>query len=173
MKYLILSLLFITPLTCTKPDTVTFTIKQGEHYSQGGRTIRQADLRAFRFYVDESWLHTEVNAGWNKLIGISDGQHHKNSVRIAWRCLNDQTVTFAAYTYYKGKWTAEELFSTVPGVWVTAGITLHDRNYAVRVYNYTAYPKRNKGWPNYTLYPYFGGKDTAPHDMKFRFDFTN
>ncbi len=99
MKYILISLLFLTPLTCAKPDTVTFTIKQGQHYSQGGRTIRQADLRAFRFYVDSSWLHTEVNAGWNKLIcgvrllqgqmdGIGTIQHRAGRVGDGWYLAN-------------------------------------------------------------------------------------
>jgi hypothetical protein len=148
-----------------------YKILKGSHQSLGNRKLKAENLKSFKLYVDSSWIHTEVNAGWNKLIGISDGFHHQNSARLVWRCIDGKEITFAMYTYYNSRWNAKVFEGRFkPGDWVNVSITAGNE-YKIKLNDETFTHKRKKALINYILYPYFGGKDKAPHDMVFKFRF--
>ena len=123
---------------------------------------------------------------WNKAFGFSYGHHHKNSVRIGWRCVDDKIET-CLYSYVNGKRIINKLIYAnidIPytfkieytensniRVLMQAPINLNsvdgkmeDDNRLAFVYhiNNNDKPKRKVG---YYLYPYFGGQEKAPHDM--------
>jgi len=174
MKSLLLSLLFLTPLSCT-PQQVSYTIHQGEHYARGKNALHCNQLASFEFYIHPSWLHTERIPGWNKLAGVADGHHqHGSSMRIVWRCIDGETITFAAYNYIHGTWQAQVFEKKYkPGVWVRAGVWAGDGGYTAMLGDEKRSAPRKKHRIRYALYPYFGGQDTAPHNMQFNFNFNN
>lgn len=166
----IASLLYV----CAKlPDEAIYFIKKGNHHAEPRKLTETGSVMSFRFYVHHSWHHTEVNSGWNKLIGLNPGIDPKqNSARIVWRCVNNRIIAGALF-HQNGKATWMEMQELDYGRWYYGSIRYHAGAYYICVdgamqslagYTHT----RNRHW---LCHPYFGGKDTAPHDMKFHFDF--
>lgn len=168
MKYLLTILLFFFACQVEPDDIVIYTIEEGKHFCTP-RQFDTADEISAMVYIDDSWLHTEVNAGWNKLIGLSDGINHlKHSNRIAWRCINCKIV-FAHYVYQNGVWIAKQFEGEYrPGEWVSIEVANRGTYYAKLGTQYS-YTERTGSGIGIVLLPYFGGIDTAPHDMKFVF----
>lgn len=121
-------------------------------------------------WIDKSWIHTEVNPGWNKLIGISDWpHHHRHSNRIVWRCI-DGLIVFGHYVYQNGKWSVERFkHGYVHNRWVEGCIRNERGRYIAEMGNESSLFERSGKCSFYMLWPYFGGLDTAPHDMSFMF----
>jgi len=103
----------------------------------------------------------------NKLFGIGYfPSHHKNSVRIGW---NYDTVSgkicLWAYWYKDGKRCWDYLRSVDIGVPYYFKIYIGDGEHTIDVSGrrYTVDTEPQK--ISYLLRPYFGGNQTAPHDM--------
>lgn len=143
-----------------------YTIKKGNHYANF--TLPKLfckDMVRFTFLLTDSCWY-ENSTGHNKLVGLGAfPHHHKKSIRLTWKPTTEKGW-FDIYVYwYNGNgWEAKYLFTAE----------------ANRTYMVTMYPRRgivsagalgmcftDVELPRitYLLRPYFGGRDTAPHNM--------
>jgi hypothetical protein len=152
-----------------------YIIRKGNHSAEGNhyRSLLTDHLK-FRVLFDSSCIYTtsrEWNtADVNKLYGFSDCNtgHHVNSARFGWRW-SGQALEILAYCYVNGE-RQSKLLGTIPiGQPVDMSIRLQESEYifelngqSFRMPRYCA-TSRAEG---YQLYPYFGGDETAPHDVK-------
>lgn len=179
----ILSMLVIAALaSCEKPETEgeyqIFIIKKGGHKSHS--EVSTTNKASFNFDVkfDSTAIYTttdSVNQGdINKLYGFSDCEsrdHHQNSARFGWNWL-DNKLNLYAYCYANAKRSYEYIASIKIGRVTNCRITINaDTSYTFYV-NDTASVSMKRGCASadtvqkYRLYPYFGGDETAPHDIK-------
>lgn len=114
----------------------------------------------------------------NKLFGISEGFHHKNSARIGWRCLDGEKIEILAYAYVYGQRVIKPMISCKTQQWVFCHIENKPSKYVFKALTANGEsitvsidkPKKLFIYQIfklfiYRLYPYFGGQQTAPHDM--------
>jgi hypothetical protein len=110
----------------------------------------------------------------NKLAGIGFGtNHHNNSVRLTWVPDFDKpgVINVYGYTYDEKKEGQKFTIAFIRAVHVlepvNARIECRDGAYFITVGDATVRMENNKTDPNlcFRLYPYFGGNNTAPHDM--------
>ena len=168
MKYLIIILLLTG---CSIPDgDMTYVINQGNNHSNGAK-VYNSDNITFRVYIDQSWLYDNDNH-WNKLIGFSESvSPHDNSLRIGWRC-TDGKIVFGLYAYVDGdpvRIRGQREYN--PGTWVEGSVFKSYNTYHVIIGGEHFHTKAAGDKTVSTLYPYFGGEDTAPHNMRFHFRF--
>jgi hypothetical protein len=106
----------------------------------------------------------------NKLYGFSDngGDHHQYSARIGWRW-SDGALRLFAYVYNAGIVASQEITTAAIGQEIHCSIKATANAYEF-VINETAMSlprsastSKAKG---YQLYPYFGGDETAPHEVR-------
>jgi len=164
----------------------SFTIKKGHHYCRWFWTKifcpRWDHKRWFVQFVisSDNWIPFREGESSNKLYGVGFGlNHHKNSWRINWRYNFEKEGYFllSAYTYDGGGNYVEEELGEIRG----------DKSYSVTVesinkkYWFTcldigAMISIPNDYPDYKLqfdlYPYHGGKLTAPKEEVFFIDFT-
>lgn len=121
----------------------------------------------------------EPENDWNKLFGFSQGFHHENSVRIGWRRIEmfPNSLEICVYAYVNGERVIDPFYVVSIDKWYKFSIvhdkykttvTLIDEKHrsSVRVIRRSNDLGR---MPGYFLFPYFGGQETAPHDMKIDF----
>ena len=91
----------------------------------------------------------------NKLFGFGSMNHHNNSHRLGWRYSEDlDRVLIFEYFYIDGERFEKQICKICIG-----------QNIRLKL-------KANKGyWFGKRLYPYFGGKEPAPHDLKIKINF--
>lgn len=117
---------------------------------------------------------------WNKMYGWSFGMnHHKNSVRIAWRYNpKDKSVEFAPYAYINGKMmlpSNEQIVRGFIGDSISTSIEVLGDTAHVVIYNGDVKYTTNfifcgcEKKPLFGLWMYFGGNRTAPHDIKIQY----
>ena len=165
-----------------------FTIAKGKHsaliefcphfgITEMERTVIFSDSC---LYVDKSGEND-----WNKVFGFSYGNHHKNSIRVGWRCSKPNKLSLGLYYYINGKrnhFAVKEIKTNTPYT-VKLKVTQSDISIAVSKFNEptqiiyakykvepkfgTMFTKLTPKW-GYYLYPYFGGQEKAPYDMKIR-----
>jgi len=138
----------------------TYLIKKGKHYS-GFRFIPFFRLREitiiFKFtescrYVSDNLQLTEQI---NKLFGFGALWHHRSSIRIGWRYSHKKdNIKLYTYKYIEGV-RFEKHFDTVK----------------IGQYNKLRIKAHRSYWLGKFLFPYFGGKEPAPHDIKILLDF--
>ncbi|ELR72459.1 hypothetical protein C900_01542 [Fulvivirga imtechensis AK7] len=183
MKKLVLG--FLVSLTFTACDIQidspfdldgekVYIIKEGAHESN--RTPKPFDKKAMSFAAkfDKSAIYEtqieENQADINKLLGFSDcnNHHQDNSARFGWRWYNEQ-LEIHAYCYVNGNRTIKYITSVSLDQMNDYKIEIVDNKYVFTVNN-TVRVEVNKnancsGGINYMLFPYFGGDETAPHDI--------
>lgn len=161
-----------------------FRIKAGSHYSSSllyhfGITFK--DKIACRAKFDKSCLYDLKNVNnydINKLFGFSTTFfHHNQSARIGWRRHDDTSIEVVSYTYRDHNRVPETLLGIVkPDQVFTSTIaetekeyiyTFHSEDVFTRI---TDHKKSDKVLFKYMLFPYFGGDQTAPHDMLIYLD---
>lgn len=172
----LLSVLFIV-VGCrkkTQDGYMAYTIKSGKHSSVFKFTSHTSDVLKFDAIFDSSAIYdTEdpVNQyDINKLYGFSEcNQHHQNnSARFGWRWLNGK-LEIHGYVYNNGERLSQYITSVSLGESHTYQIRITDDWYLFRVDNELANLPRTNNCDMglyYMLYPYFGGDETAPHDIK-------
>mgnify|MGYP000853840673 FL=1 len=153
----------------------TYTIFQGQQYSDKN-TYVPVNLTELKFKVkfDSSAIYKTVescNQGdINKLYGFSDNNslHHNYSARFGWRWYNNALEIFA-YNYNNSIVSLKKIGNATIGV---------EEMYDIKIVNDTyifAFGETTLKLPRlsttttgvgYKLYPYFGGTETAPHDIK-------
>ena len=154
-----------------KNTVMKFTIKKARHFSRPFRLRFQRSITKL-VRIDESWIYDETKQifpGWNKLIGIADGFHQQHSNRIVWRCLEGK-IAFGHLFYRHGNWAVcEFLPHRSVGDVLLVNVRNTKNSYVARVGGSFSSFNRT-GWGlSYLLTPYFGGRETAPHDMIFEF----
>lgn len=153
---------------------IKYTIQQGKQYCEGNN-FRQIDLVEMKFVVkfDSTAIYqtqlAENQYDINKLYGFSDNEkdHHQYSARFGWRWSANALRLFA-YVYNAGSVISKELTPVGIGAEISCSIKVTPTNYLFTVDKVTtqlprmAVTEKAKG---YQLYPYFGGDETAPHQI--------
>lgn len=178
-------LLFAAAVSCKKqtnipatkenpyPGYTEYLIPAKQHYAVNNNydVISLKELH-FKAIFDSSCIYNSYDAeniyDINKLYGFSDcsSLHHENSARAGW-LWNGKTIELYAYCYIN-RVRKSMLLGTVP-IGVPAELTM---NVQPNVYQFTyngktiTLPRHCTGnIQGYRLYPYFGGDETAPHDI--------
>lgn len=156
---------------------VTYTIQKGNQYCDGNN-FSPVEVSEMKFIVsfDSSavyqTLSPENQYDINKLYGFSDNNsnHHQYSARFGWRWSANALHLFA-YVYNAGAVSSKELTTITIGSEVSCSIKITSTNYIFYVNDVVcqmprmATTEKAKG---YQLYPYFGGDEAAPHEIKIR-----
>jgi hypothetical protein len=161
-----------------------FTVKQGKHYSDG--LIYKA-LNLFTFtgklsrtvMFDESCeysLPTEDQRDVNKLFGYSVGfDHHQNSARFGWHWYRG-SIYVSAYLYRDGERIDLPLTKLNLKTWYQFSLEAQAESdcFVIRDHESTLVianiERRAKFRGGIQLWPYFGGNNSAPHDVQIRME---
>lgn len=176
----------ITILSCSKVDLngfkqeptqdgISYTIKKGNHYSDHN-PYEATGLISLSLLVkfDSSAIYQtnqlENQLDVNKLYGFSDNgaQHHMYSARFGWRW-SENSLRLFAYVYNEGQMSYEEITTINIGQTYKCSITVSGNRYIFNVDGYVLEMPRasiTSGAEGYKLYPYFGGNEPAPHDIR-------
>lgn len=161
----------------TSTRYIKYTIRAGQHYCDQS-AYKQTIFSELKFIVkfDSTAIYQTVTPGnqydVNKLYGFSDNndEHHHFSARFGWRW-SEGALRLFGYIYNNGMMSFEELGTISIGTEYTCSIKVTAINYIFTVNN------TSKNMPRasitalaagYQLYPYFGGDETAPHDIIIR-----
>ena len=154
---------------------VQYIIPKGEHYAIGNN-YKPLDLTEMRFVVrfDSSCIYQAVNPEnqWdiNKLYGFSDNNdfHQQYSARFGWRW-SEGALRLFAYTYNGGVRDSKELGTVAIGKEIHCAIKLIKGAYLFSADERSEVMTRQSTTltaKGYQLYPYFGGDETAPHEVR-------
>lgn len=152
-----------------------YTIPAGSHYCNGNsyRAVETAS-QFFTVRFDSSAIYQSADPvnqyDINKLWGFSDnnGDHHAYSARFSWRW-SEGALRLFGYVYNNGSMQEQELTTIPIGAEVRCGIQVEAKTYRFVVNGQSwTLPRQattalGKG---YQLYPYFGGDEPAPHEVR-------
>jgi hypothetical protein len=150
-----------------------YVIEEGKHSSTTKATLVSGSSMFFEAIFDESAIYETVDASnqadINKLMGFSDctSHHHSNSARFGWRWYDDE-LQIHAYTYANGTRSYELLGSVEVDTIDSYRIEIDADRYLFTFDGTTTEMDRgcsSSSSIKYQLYPYFGGDETAPHDI--------
>ena len=180
VAWLILALsLFGVFTSCKKIDETgfrTYTIKEGNHSSRRSYTTTKTNRLQFQAIFDESAIYQSIDTNnqydINKLYGLSDckDQHTKTSMRLGWRWLND-SLEIHWFQHVNNNFSFAKISTINLNTIVNFSIIFDENYYYVSVDTDTTTidrPCNNQSIRRYYLYPYFGGDETAPHDIKIK-----
>jgi hypothetical protein len=152
-----------------------YRIRQGNHTADFNSFIPfHNDELKFTVRFDSSAIYQTADPlnqyDVNKLYGFADNdaQHHEYSARIGWNW-NHGSLNLYAYVYNAGVLTIEEITSVSIGSEYVCSIKAAADQYIFTVDNTTKSIPRSAtshSGNGYKLYPYFGGDETAPHDIR-------
>jgi hypothetical protein len=152
-----------------------WVIPAGSHDMLGANVaLTTTDVLSLRVRFDASADYTTVDpanqADINKLRGFSDcSTHHQtNSARFGWRWL-DGHLEILAYDYVGGQRQWQLLTTTAPGEWLDLRLEAIGATYVFTVDGVSTVMPRgcaDAGLAKYELWPYFGGDEVAPHDVR-------
>lgn len=162
-------------LPASSSGFVQYVIPKGAHYANGN-DLKEVETAALKFTVrfDSSAVYRTIDPHnqWdiNKLYGFSDNgaMHHQYSARIGWRW-SEGALRLFAYTYNNAVREEKEIAVVPIGKEVRCAIAVSKGAYLFSVEEKSVTLPRlsttalAKG---YRLYPYFGGDETAPHDVR-------
>jgi hypothetical protein len=167
-------------ITIKEPETkfgvyTEYLIKKGEQESNHGYQHFDAlDTLAFTVKFDTSCRYKTQDPlnqiDVNKLYGFSDNgkEHHQFSARFGWY-FNENKLTLHAYVYNNGVRSSRILKDLNFNQEAKCGLVVRGDQYLFVVDGQTFSMPRSSATPKgngYKLYPYFGGDELAPHDMK-------
>lgn len=166
----------IPPLATTdKYGFTPYNIKAGQHTADLSiyKPVNTSEMK-FKVRFDSSAIYTslikENQFDINKLYGFSDNaaNHHQFSARIGWRW-SDNALRLFAYVYNDAAVVTKELGIVPIGEEIICNIKIAGSQYVFTANEYSQnLPRASKTYTGegYQLYPYFGGDETAPHDVK-------
>lgn len=155
-------------------EYVEYVIPKGQHYAAGTNLrLLEKKLLAFKVRFDSSCIYKvkAENAGdINKLYGFSDcgANHQVNSARFGW-VWNGSAIELYAYCYAESKRSSKLLGTVAIGREIELGLSVEPGKYVFTVNGFKEYMQRScndDASESYQLYPYFGGDEVAPHDVK-------
>ncbi len=152
-----------------------YTIAAGDHTTDDPIVFKTTSELKFKAKFDSSAIYTTVDPlnqdDTNKLLGLSDcGNHHQtSSARFGWRWVNNQ-LEIMSYCYIDGVRPEPVRVATVELNTVNSySIAFKNDKYIFTVNDTSIVevPKNcNYNSIRYKLYPYFGGDETAPHEIR-------
>jgi hypothetical protein len=153
----------------------TYIIAKNKHFTNNNIGELKSNNLKFIAKFDSSAIYKTLDknnqADINKLYGFSDCEsfHQTNSARFGWRWLNNQLEIFA-YTYQNQ--VRQEKFIKAIDLNKEFSYELEalDNKYIFKLDGkIVEMPRGCAGNPNkYKLFPYFGGDEAAPHDIKIQ-----
>jgi hypothetical protein len=153
---------------------IKYTIRQGNQYcDQSGFAAVETSEMKFVVKFDSSAIYqtkfSENQYDINKLFGFSDNNadHHQFSARIGWRW-SDNALRLFGYVYNNGIMVSKEISPVKIGDEINCFIRVAGNSYIFQVNEGSATMPRLSTTDNakgYQLYPYFGGDETAPHEI--------
>jgi len=155
----------------------TFLIKKDNHSAEGNsmemlsRNFMNCQVQFDSSAIYES-LNTSNQADVNKLFGFSDcdTHHQENSARFGW-AWNGKGMVLYAYAYVNRERFIKTLATVSLYQPVNCSIRAEGNQYYFRVNNLVdSLPRHCSDYngSRYRLYPYFGGDETAPHDISIK-----
>ncbi len=157
-------------------NTVTYLIPMGAQFCTPNPLVFTNESHIFFDAVfDSSCIYTTINSAnqndINKLFGFSDcGSHHLiNSARIGWNWSND-SLRIYAFVHNNGNMLWKEITTAEIGRVINCRITCLPDTYNFEVNGkIESLPRHCAGnYTRYKLYPYFGGDEVAPHDIRIQ-----
>lgn len=144
-------------------------IKKGTHKSwQCPELIVNKDVISYMVRFDDSCRYNigPDQGDINKLFGVGYfPHHHRNSVRVGWNYLpQTDKIRLYAYWYNKGVKGWHYMHSVNIGDYVYPSIHINRGTHTIDVQGKRLMIEC-KGSLGYLLGPYFGGNQTAPHDI--------
>lgn len=171
MKFAILtSLLLLSACKGLK----TYIIKQGSHVSGNHVSAVTKNHLKFQTIFDDSAIYTtqapDNQGDINKLYGFSDcdSTHQDNSARFGWRWFNNQ-LEIHAYTYVDGIRSSQYIKNVNLNQSHVYQLNIVSDHYEMIVDDTKVSMPRGCSTSSilkYKLFPYFGGDEVAPHDIK-------
>lgn len=153
---------------------IQYNIPKGNQYCDKNYFVPVKFNRlAFKVKFDSSAIYTSGKAenqnDINKLFGFSDNNatHHEYSARFGWRW-SDNALRLFAYDYNNSVMSFKELGTVSIGKENDCSITVSGSKYIFTLNGAETEMPRASTTPEaegYQLYPYFGGDETAPHDI--------
>lgn len=153
---------------------VVYQIFKGNHYCDKTSIDKfNGSKICFAVKFDSSAIYQSANpanqADINKLYGFTeDINNHLNSARIGWNWIN-HSLHLYAYAYANGIRSFKAIKPIKIGETVTCSISVIDSIYCFKVADSSFTLKRScttKQVNGYKQFPYFGGDEIAPHDIK-------
>jgi hypothetical protein len=156
------------------PGYTEYLIHAKQHYAVNNTydVINKKELH-FMAIFDSSCIYTSYNPenvyDINKLYGFSDcgSLHHENSARVGW-LWNGKMIELYGYCYVDSVRKSILLGTTPIGVSAELTINVQPNQYQFTYKGTTIRMPRHCTGPSiqgYRLLPYFGGDETAPHDV--------
>ena len=152
----------------------TYIIKSGKHKSRTRYKTTKTNCLQFQAIFDESAVYTSQDPAnqydVNKLYGLSDcgDNHTENSIRFGWRWLND-SLEILWFKHTNNNFSFAKIKSIDFDDVIDFSIQFDNNYYYMSVGSDTvtiARPCNRSSNRKYFLWPYFGGNETAPHDIK-------
>lgn len=151
-----------------------YIIKKGNHYAdQSVLQVLNSSAIAASVMFDSSAIYTTVNqynqGDINKLIGFSDcgTEHQQNSARLGWSW-NGKNVMIYAYSYVNTERISRPLGPVELNRYFNCSVKANNDYYYFQAGMYTDSIRRHCNaftGSRYKLFPYFGGDETAPHEI--------
>ncbi|MFZ9661134.1 MAG: hypothetical protein ACO29O_04580, partial [Chitinophagaceae bacterium] len=159
--------------TTTATTFTTYKIRKGQHYCDQN-TLKSVSVTQMNFAAkfDNTGIYSTIDPvnqyDINKLWGFSEGLNHQyNSARIGWAWVNN-AMRLYGYTYSKGVRYSAEICSIPLNTEIACSIKLNGSTYLITANGVSVTLPRGSTTTKasgYQLYPYFGGDETAPHDI--------
>jgi hypothetical protein len=154
-----------------------YIIKKGNHYAEGHQMdLMSKNIISCIVQFDSSAIYETVDksnqADVNKLIGFSDcgSGHQQNSARIGWSWTAKGLMLYA-YAYVNGQRMIKDLLIVSLNAPIHCSLTASGKYYQYNINGFTDSLPRycdNYSGMRYKLFPYFGGDETAPHDVRIK-----
>jgi len=162
------------PAPRVSDDYIKYTISKGQQYcDQSSLVVVSYSELKFTVKFDNTAVYRTTDPAnqedINKLYGFSDnnGAHQQYSARFGWNWSHD-SLRLYAYIYNDGIRVSQEIAAIIPGSEYNCSIKVSDDLYIFKLNNKTVSMPRTSTTvraEGYKLYPYFGGNETAPHDI--------
>lgn len=152
-----------------------YKIQKGQHYSNSFYQLFKKSELNFAAIFDNSAIYTCADSNnqgaTNKLYGFSDGyfDHHSNSARFSWRWFENKLQIYM-YCYRNKVRTSKHLTDIELNKVYVYKIRITPKYYVFSLNGVTDSLKRDWNYKQtrYLLYPYFGGKEKASHDITIK-----
>jgi hypothetical protein len=151
-----------------------YTILKGQNYCDGNNYVSTSYSQLnFIAKFDSSAIYTNVNPAnqldINKLYGFADNNstHQQFSARFGWGWSNN-ALRLYGYVYNDGIRSSKELGTVAIGAENNCSIKVNSKSYVFTLNGKVDSLPRTSTTVNatgYKLYPYFGGDETAPHNV--------
>lgn len=157
-----------------KGELIEYTIPKGQHYADQN-TYQPVEYNELKFTArfDSSSIYETTDPSnqedINKLYGFSDNnnEHEEFSARFGWNWARN-ALRLYAYVYNNSERTSREITSLQIGTEYTCSIEVSGDHYIFSANDTTVTMPRSSTTPEgdgYKLFPYFGGDETAPHEV--------